>query len=86
MVRLLQKSGELVRFRFGSPSATDGVFLNNRVQDSYFVIRKPQTMVLFVIRKLLSIGRGTVSILKTLRNTNYETDGGGRGLRITNHD
>jgi hypothetical protein len=46
----------------------------------------PQTMVLFVIRKAFLTGLGTVSILKPLRNTNYETNGGARGvyeLRIT---
>jgi hypothetical protein len=41
---------------------------------SYFVIRKffvmPQTIVLFVVRKLLSIS----AALKTLRNTNYENE------------
>ena len=40
-----------------------GVWLmNNPVQDSYFVIRMPQTVVLFVIRNLLSISHNTVSL------------------------
>ena len=37
--------------------------MNNGVTHSYFVIRMPQTMVLFVIRKLLSISQSTVSFL-----------------------
>ena len=48
------------------------------VQHSYFVIRMPQTMVLFVIRKLLSISHGF---------TKYELRNQWRasGLRITNY-
>jgi hypothetical protein len=37
-------------------------FMNNPLQNSYFVIRMPQTMVLFVIRKLRSISDDTVSL------------------------
>jgi hypothetical protein len=46
--------------------------MNKPAHDSYFVIRMPQTRVLFVIRKVLYIISGAVSILRTLRNTNYE--------------
>ena len=36
--------------------------MNNGVTHSYFVIRMPQTVVLFVIRKAASISHNTVSL------------------------
>jgi hypothetical protein len=55
----------LVMGRDPSPFHTDGRIgctYEKGVTHSYFVIRKPQTVVLFVIRKPLSISYGTVSL------------------------
>ncbi len=59
----------------------DGVLLNNPVHPSYFVIRMPQTRVLFVIRKLLSISHALK--LYEIRITKPMVEEG--GLRITNN-